>query len=224
MIKNSLLIVFCLMSIAICSFVFAADSEVTLDTNDTSSGFAVKDSDGNSVFRAGGDGNVELGGTAGVDGIKFPDGTLQTTAAESGTIVQVVTKVISTNLGPGANNAYSGNLETMSITPKYANSMILVSMHGVISVAANGGSDPHLSAYVRIVAGTTPVATTNASFNNQRLTRAVPFYIEGQYLPGATSPVTFGIQLHQRRNTLATIYVVDPNMTGTLIKAVEVAQ
>ena len=224
MIKKSFLIVFCLLSIAICSFVFAADSEVTLDTSDSSSGFAVKDSVGTTVFRAGGDGNVELGGTAGVDGIKFPDGTLQTTAAESGTIVQVVTKVISTNLGPGADNAYSGNLESLTITPKYPNSMILVSMHGSLSVQPNGGSDPHLSAYVRIVAGTTPVATVNASFNNQRLTRSVPFYLEGQYVPGATSPVTFGIQLHQRRNTLATLYVVDPNMIGTLIKAVEVAQ
>jgi hypothetical protein len=64
MIKKSLLIVFCLLSIAICSFVFAADSEVTLDTTDTSSGFAVKDSDGNSVFRAGGDGNVGIGTTS----------------------------------------------------------------------------------------------------------------------------------------------------------------
>jgi hypothetical protein len=92
MIKKSLLIVFCLLSIAICSFVFAADSEVTLDTTDSSSGFAVKDSVGTTVFRAGGDGNVgigmtspseklEIGGTAGVDGIKFPDGTMQTTAA-----------------------------------------------------------------------------------------------------------------------------------------------
>jgi hypothetical protein len=59
MIKNSFLIVSCLLSIAICSFVFAADSEVTLDTTDSSSGFAVKDSVGTTVFRAGGDGEIK---------------------------------------------------------------------------------------------------------------------------------------------------------------------
>ena len=33
--------------------------------------------------------NVQMGGTAGVDGIKFPDGTLQTTAAAGGDITAV---------------------------------------------------------------------------------------------------------------------------------------
>jgi hypothetical protein len=61
MIKKSLLIVFCLLSIAICSFAFAADTEVTLDTNDTSSGFAVKDSNGNSVMSARGNGKIGIG-------------------------------------------------------------------------------------------------------------------------------------------------------------------
>lgn len=226
MISRKIVACICVLFMGISTVIYAADSEVTLDTSDSSSGFAVKDSLGTTVFRAGGDGNVELGGTAGVDGIKFPDGTLQTTAAESGTIVQVVTKVLTTNLSPGANNAYSGNLETITITPKFANSMILVSMHGVLCVAPNGGSDPHLGAWVRIVAGTTQVqiASSRVNFNNNRQNRCVPFYMEGQYLPGTTSSVTFGIQLHQRLGTSGVIVVVDTSMTSSLVKVVEVVQ
>jgi hypothetical protein len=116
MIKNSFLIAFGLMSISICSFVFAADSEVTLDTTDSNSGFTVKDSDGNSVFRAGGDGNVELGGTAGVDGIKFPDGTTQTTAAGAGNQMLFFGNSSSSStllyIGPnGSHNMQEGNVQ-----------------------------------------------------------------------------------------------------------------
>jgi hypothetical protein len=64
MIKNSFLIALGLLSIAICSFAFAADSEVTLDTTDSSSGFTVKDSLGDPVMSARGDGNVGIGTTS----------------------------------------------------------------------------------------------------------------------------------------------------------------
>ena len=74
MIKKSLFITFCLLSISICSFAFAADSELTLDTSDANSGFVVKSSSGDTILRVHGDGKVTIRGDY-MDTLRLVDDT-----------------------------------------------------------------------------------------------------------------------------------------------------
>ena len=73
------------------SNIYAENMEVKLPTNDGTDAFEVQDSDGMSLMDVWSDGNVgigtdnpgaklHIGGISGVDGIMFPDNTLQTTA------------------------------------------------------------------------------------------------------------------------------------------------
>ncbi len=233
--------------LGVSSLVYASESTIMLEDSTGNSSFIIINSNGEHIARFSGDGNVIIGGADSSDklevkgnvqilgsgnGITFPDGTSMTTGGpaksegpEAGTIVQIVTKKLSTNLGPGADNGWSGTLESMTIVPKFANSKILVSLHGSLSVFDGSGNDPHLEAYVRIVAGSEQVADNGVSYNSSKLPRDVPFYMEGEYLPGSVNPVTFGIQLRQRIDTIASIvFNVPDRKNSSLFKAVEVAQ
>lgn len=94
MIKRKVLICISIFFLAVGGNVYAGDSDLTLDTSDSSSAFNVKNSSDATVLRARGDGNVGIGETSPGEklsvagtiestsgGIKFPDGTTQTTAA-----------------------------------------------------------------------------------------------------------------------------------------------
>ncbi len=60
MIKRNILIGLCVFFLGLSTSTYAADTEVVLDTNDSSSGFTVKDSGNQSLMRVGGDGIVTL--------------------------------------------------------------------------------------------------------------------------------------------------------------------
>lgn len=64
MLKRFLLVVLCVFPLGINGITYAADTEVALDTTDSTSGFTVKNSANQTIMRAGGDGNVGIGTTS----------------------------------------------------------------------------------------------------------------------------------------------------------------
>lgn len=119
-----------------------------------------------------------------------------------GSVVQTKSLQLTANLTGAVNNAFSANLATLSVTPKFANSKFIVSLSSVISLG-NTGSDPHLAGYVRLVQGSTTIATRGAFLGNTDLTHELPIHVEGEFQASSTSPITIGIQLQQRTHTSA---------------------
>ncbi|MFQ5963186.1 MAG: tail fiber domain-containing protein [Candidatus Scalinduaceae bacterium] len=64
MFKRNILVGLCVFFLGVGSVTYAADTEVTLDSNDANSGFSVKKANGETIIRAGGDGNVGIGMTS----------------------------------------------------------------------------------------------------------------------------------------------------------------
>jgi hypothetical protein len=247
MIKKSLLIVFCLLSITICSFVFAADSEVTLDTNDSSSGFTVKDSLGDPVMSARGDGNVgigttnpeaklHIGGTPGVDGIKFPDGTVQTTAGGSNVVLQTAFKKSTAGVHWGdppvvnpalkfsssAGRAYVGL--DITFTPKSASSIIRV--RSSASMMSQGATNVYLALFMNEAAYASAVGVAHSGAYKGIIPSPSGTVINTlffEFYTGSTSPITFSHRVGQSEggggNNLAInreVNGIDQNFGGTL--------
>jgi len=61
MVKRNILVGLCVLFLGVGSVVYAADTEVVLDSNSSTSGFTVKSLSLNDIFRVGGDGNVGIG-------------------------------------------------------------------------------------------------------------------------------------------------------------------
>jgi hypothetical protein len=80
---------------------------------------------------------LHVGGSPGVDGIRFPDGTLQTTAATAPTIPQVL---FASGLGssPATTNAFLAAPVTVTITG--AGQRVLVTSHKAFGSTATGGA------------------------------------------------------------------------------------
>lgn len=125
-----------------------------------------------------------------------------------GSIIQVVTSVLNTDLGPGANDNWSPDLATLTITPKFANSKIIVRLHTDIRIQNTTGlsssSDPHRGGWIRIMVNATKVAGAGVFYEMETPpARTTPISVVGEFSPGSTSPVTFGMQLKQRDGTAA---------------------
>lgn len=139
-------------------------------------------------------------------GIKFPDGTTQTTAAgsSSGKILQVlnITKTDPFNTNSGSYVSITGLSTT--ITPSSVNSKILITSN--VSI---GSDTSTANVRLQLLRGTTPICIGDADGPRERATISLRVPSDGQFTyagiyigsvscldsPNTTSPVTYSWQI-----------------------------
>jgi hypothetical protein len=110
---------------------------------------------------------LHVGGSPGVDGIRFPDGTLQTTAATAPTIPQVL---FASNLGsnPAITNAFLATPVTVTITS--TEQRVLVTSHKAFgSTAAGGANNLNLHIGYRLASSSGSPTTVGAGVLGNRV-------------------------------------------------------
>ena len=114
---------------------------------------------------------LHIGGTAGVDGIRFPDGTLMTTAAAIGTVANVVmvqTRTQATYSAPISGNGTIITPLNLVITPKKAGNRII--LEWIVN-----GEMYHNTVYIVTRNGVLLADTTNAANNRWAGITAQPY-------------------------------------------------
>jgi hypothetical protein len=93
MIKRNILVGLCVFFLGLSTSTYAADTEVVLDTDDSTSGFTVSDSDNQALMRVGGDGVINLRDPGSLGG------DLLTVSDNPGNIFQKITRTITAGGG-----------------------------------------------------------------------------------------------------------------------------
>lgn len=119
------------------TFVWADSQEADFASTGANQ-FLIRASGGVGINRTNPTAALHIGGTAGVDGIRFPDGTLQTTAATPAPAAPVVAFMS----GPGSNPATTNHFvsATVSVTITSPGQKILVTSHKAFGSTVAGGA------------------------------------------------------------------------------------
>ena len=159
----------------------------------------------------------------GTNGLTFPNSTVQ---ASSGVVLQVVSAAYATITGSSSSTMANTGL-TLSITPKFATSKILV----IANINGCGKDSSNTSLRLAIVRDSTIICPINdiLSLTGSTATAYGVGAASATYLdsPATTSATTYKVQFASTNNT-ATIYInnyqVTPNNSTSTLTVMEIAQ
>jgi hypothetical protein len=159
--------------------------------------------------------SITLGGTN--PAVTFPDGTIQNTAAVNGVILQVVQATDSTSRSTSSSSWVTGsNTLSVSITPKFSTSKILILCSLAVSqTASNGGAYYTVYRNGSTNLGSTSTGFfswyTNASYTNPFRGSGSISYLDS---PATTSSTTY--QVYMQTNTVGNAGLNNESQLSTI--------